>query len=66
MVKSITIRINDTTRDRIAKYGKYGQSIDLIINNILDEVEKIVSKAEQKAFSDLSNAALNAARKRGR
>ena len=66
MVKSITIRINDSTKDRIVKYGKWGQSIDLILNNILDEIDKKVTKAEEKAFSDLSSAALSASKKRGR
>jgi hypothetical protein len=66
MVKSITIRINDNTKDRIVKYGKWGQSIDLILNNILDEIDKKVSKAEEKAFNDLSSAALSASKKRGR
>jgi hypothetical protein len=65
MVKSITIRINDSTKDRIVKYGKWGQSIDFILNNILDELDKKVSKAE-KAFNDLSSAALSASKKRGR
>jgi len=66
MVKSITIRINDITKDRIVKYGKWGQSIDVILNNILDELDKKVSKAEEKAFNDLSSAALSASKKRGR
>ncbi len=66
MVKSITIRINDSTKDRIVKYGKWGQSIDLILNNILDEIDKKVSKAEEKAFNELSSAALSASKKRGR
>jgi hypothetical protein len=66
MVKSITIRINDITKDRIVKYGKWGQSIDFILNNILDEIDKKVSKAEEKAFNDLSSAALSASKKRGR
>ena len=66
MVKSITIRINDSTKDRIVKYGKWGQSIDFILNNILDELDKKVSKAEEKAFNDLSSAALSASKKRGR
>jgi hypothetical protein len=66
MMKSITIRINDSTKDRIVKYGKWGQSIDLILNNILDELDKKVSKAEEKAFNDLSSAALSASKKRGR
>jgi hypothetical protein len=66
MGKSITIRINDSTKDRIVKYGKWGQSIDLILNNILDEIDKKVSKAEEKAFNDLSSAALSASKKRGR
>jgi hypothetical protein len=66
MVKSITIRVNDSTKDRIVKYGKWGQSIDVILNNILDELDKKVSKAEEKAFNDLSSAALSASKKRGR
>lgn len=66
MVKSITIRINDTTKDRIVKYGKWGQSLDTILNNILDELDKKVSKAEEKAVDDLANAALSASRKRGK
>jgi len=65
-MKSITIRINDSTKDRIVKYGKWGQSIDLILNNILDEIDKKVSKAEEKAFNELSSAALSASKKRGR
>jgi hypothetical protein len=66
MVKSITIRINDSTKGRIVKYGKWGQSIDVILNNILDELDKKVSKAEEKALNDLSSAALSASKKRGR
>lgn len=68
MVKSITIRINDTTKDRIVKYGKWGQSLDTVLNNILDELEqdKKLSKAEEKAVDDLANAALSASRKRGK
>jgi hypothetical protein len=59
MVKSITIRINDSTKDRIVKYGKWGQSIDAILNNILDELDKKVSKAEEKAFNDPNNIFIN-------
>jgi hypothetical protein len=66
VVKSITIRINDITKDRIVKYGKWGQSLDIILNNILDELEKKVSKADEKAVDDLANAALSASRKRGK
>jgi hypothetical protein len=66
VVKSITIRINDTTKDRIVKYGKWGQSLDTVLNNILNELEKKVSKAEEKAVDDLANAALSASRKRGK
>jgi hypothetical protein len=66
MVSSITIRINDTTKDRIAKYGKWGQSLDTILNNILDELEKKGRKAEEKAVDDLANASLSASRKRGK
>ncbi|MDQ6667896.1 MAG: hypothetical protein M3Y53_06670 [Thermoproteota archaeon] len=65
-MRSITIRINDATKDRIVKYGKWGQSLDTILNNILDELDKKVSKAEEKAVDDFANAALSASRKRGK
>ena len=66
MVKSITIRINDTTKDRIVKYGKWGQSLDTVLNNILDELDKKDSKVEEKAVDDVPNAALSASKKRGK
>ena len=66
MVKSITVRINDITRDRIAKWGKYGQSLDTVLNHILDEMDKKAAKADEKAFDDLAGAALSASRKRGK
>jgi len=65
-VKSITIRINDTTKDRIVKYGKWGQSLDTVLNNILDELDKKDSKVEEKAVDDVPNAALSASKKRGK
>lgn len=66
MVRSVTMRVNDSTRDRIAKYGKWGQSLDTVLNNILDELDKKLSKADEKAVDDLANAALSASRKRGK
>jgi len=66
VVKSITIRINDTTKDRIVKYGKWGQSLDTVLNNILDELDKKDSKVEEKAVDDVPNAALSASKKRGK
>jgi hypothetical protein len=66
MVDSTMIRVKKSTKDRIAEYGKYGQSMDDIINFMADEIDKKVSKADEKAFSDLSNAALSASRKRGK
>jgi hypothetical protein len=34
-----TIRITQKTKDRLAKHGKYGDTMDVIINDVLDEVE---------------------------
>jgi replication initiation and membrane attachment protein DnaB len=67
MADSTMIRVNKSTKERIIKYGnKYGQSIDDILNLILDELDKKVSKADDKAFNQLADAALSAARKKGK
>jgi flagellar hook-basal body complex protein FliE len=66
ILASITVRINDNTKQRMAKYGKWGESFDEVLNHILDELDKKVSKAEEKALDDLANAALSASRKRGK
>jgi hypothetical protein len=66
MTDSTMIRVKKNTKERIAKYGKYGQSMDDIINFMADELDKKISKAEEKAFNDLSSAALSASRKRGK
>lgn len=39
-MSSTNVRIDVKTRDRIARHGKYGDSMDTILNRILDFYEK--------------------------
>ena len=39
MTQDTSIRIKDKTKQRLAKHGKYGDSIDAIINRVLDAYE---------------------------
>lgn len=34
-----TMRIEQKTKDRLAKHGKYGQTMDDILNEVLDKME---------------------------
>lgn len=38
-MSATTIRISEKTRDRLAKYGKFGESYDTLINRVLDNIK---------------------------
>lgn len=43
-----TIAIRKSTRERLSTFGKYGDSADDIINNLLDMVSKADEKKKEK------------------
>jgi len=38
-----TIRVEQTTKKRFAKHGSYGDTVDIILNRILDKAEQEVA-----------------------
>ncbi len=44
-----TIRVAKKTRDRLARHGQFGQTIDDVVNRVLDTVEEQQWIAKQHA-----------------
>jgi len=44
MAATTYIRVSEETKERLKKYGKFGETYDQVLRKILDEYEKLKSE----------------------
>jgi len=56
-VKNTTQRLEEETLDRIRDHGKMGESFNLVLNKVLDEIDDLHDRLDdqEEAINELGN-----------